>query len=61
MADLPFHWQLPSPSFHGFDLLWTDSLLIGDEGLDVLEQDIDLGTLLPQIPLKQVRPRQRPP
>lgn len=57
---LLFHWQLPS--FHlrdeallGLDLLWTDRLLIGDEGLDVLEQDIDLCTLLLQIPLKHVR------
>lgn len=39
----------------GLDLLWTDRLLIGDEGLDVLEQDIDLCTLLLQIPLKHVR------
>lgn len=60
---LPFHWQ--PLSFHlwdeallGLDLLWTDSLLKGDEGLDVLEQDIDLCSLLLQIPLKHVRPRQ---
>lgn len=61
---LLFRWQ--PPSFHlwdeallGLDLPWTDSLLIGGEGLDVLEQDIDLCTLLLQIPLKHVRPQQR--
>lgn len=56
---LLLHWQ--PLSFHlwdealpGLDLLRTDSLLIGDEGLDVLEEDIDLCSLLPPMPLKHI-------
>lgn len=53
------HWQLPP--FHlqdeallELDLRWTCAPLIGDEGLDVLEQRLDLYTLLLQISLKPV-------
>lgn len=60
---LLLHWQ--PLSFHlwdealpGLDLPQTDGLLISDQGLDVLEEDIDLCPLLLQMPPKHVR-RQR--